>query len=209
MRWWLRAHRTGTVVAVAVGLGALTWLAASGTAIEGTIASPIAAGSAVPIALWLPLAFVATLCWSCSIDDERSGRTIAIRSDRRLLAGFVAAAVGLALLALVPALATQADPSAAIARNAAGLTGLALLARLRLGSTGASAITAAYLALAALLGARPHGAAAWWAWPVAEPVDAWGVGVAAALLLVGLLATASDPRAVPWPRRAAATRWRT
>lgn len=209
MRWWLQAHRASTVAAVAIGLGMAAWLAASGSAIQGAMASPIAAGSAIPIALWLPLAFVATLCWSCSIDDERSARTIAIRSDRPLLAGFVATAVALALLALLPALATQADPSAAITRNAAGLTGLAPLARLRVGGAGASAITAAYLALAALLGARPQGAAAWWAWPVAEPVDAWGAGVAVALLVLGLLATASDPRAVPWPRRAAATRWRT
>jgi hypothetical protein len=94
-----------------------------------------------------------------------------------------------ALLALLPALATDPGPSAAVARNVIGLTGLALLVRHHVGAAGASATAAAHLALAALLGARPQGEAAWWAYPVAEAVDPWGAGVAVALLLLGLTVT--------------------
>ncbi len=64
--------------------------------------SPIRAGVATPLALWFPLGIVVAVCWACSIDEGRSGRSVTVRSNALLLAAFVAAVVSSAVLALVP-----------------------------------------------------------------------------------------------------------
>ena len=186
MRWWLRAHRAGALLGMVVGLGCFAWVSASGLAFDGSIASPVRAGSAVPLALWLPLGLVAALCWSSSVDDTSGARGVAKRSNSLLLVGFVVAVVVTSLAALIPAMVDAPQLMTAVARNIVGLVGLAMLAQRRLGAAGASAVTAAYLVIAALLGARTGGSAAWWAWPVAERLDAWGVFVAVSLLLGSL-----------------------
>ncbi len=189
MRWWLRAHRTGPLIGIIAGLGCLALAAASGLALDGSVTSPVNAGSAVPLILWLPLTVIAALCWACSIDDSLHSRAIAVRPNRLLLTGFVLAAVITSVAALIPAAVLEPGLMACAARNTIGLTGLAMIVRPRVGAAGASAASAGYLATAALLGAEPGGSAAWWAWPVAQRLDPWGVLVATALLLGGLTTT--------------------
>lgn len=189
MTWWLKAHRAGPLAAITIALGALAWLAASGRAFGGSVASPVKAGSAVPLALWLPLGVVAALCWSCSVDDALNARAVAVRPNRLLLTGFVAATAATAIAVLVPAATAAPSMTFGVARNIAGLIGLAMILRPRLGTAGASACVAGYLAVAALLGAEPSGAAAWWAWPVAQHLDPWGALAASGLLAMGLAVT--------------------
>lgn len=189
MSWWLKAHRASLLAAIIAALGALAWLAASGRVLGGSIASPVKAGSAVPLALWLPLGVVASLCWSCSVDDVLNARTVAVRADRLLLTGFVAATTATAIAALLPAAVTAPSITGGVARNIVGLIGIAMIVRPRLGSAGASAAVAGYLAVAALLGAGPSGGAAWWAWPVAQRLDPWGAVAASVLFAIGLAVT--------------------
>lgn len=190
MRWWLKAHQTGPLAAVIVGLGCFTWLAASGRALGGSVASPVKAGSAVPIILWLPLAIVAALCWACSVDDLASARAVSIRSNRLLLTGFIAATMALAAAAVAPAAFSAPLLTAGVVRNIVGLVGLATILRPRIGAPAASATTAGYVAIAALLGAEPDGHAAWWAWPTAQHLDSWGPIAAGTLFAAGLATTA-------------------
>lgn len=189
MIWWLEAHRAGPLAGVTAGLGLVAWLAASGRVLGGSIASPVAAGSAIPLVLVLPLGIVAALCWACSTDDAIGARAVAVRPNGFLLASYAAVAVFLAVVALVPSALSAPALTAAIARNVVGLVGFALIVRARVGAAGASGLTAAYLAVAAALGAGPAGGAAWWAWPVAHHVGGCDGATAAVLLVVGLART--------------------
>lgn len=173
MTWWLRAHQAHLPITAVVGVCIVAWLAAGGAALDGAIASPVKVGVAVPMVLWAPIAVVAAVCGALSVDDGRPDRSVTVRSNDALTAGFVVTILAVLLLGLLPAVVLVGSDPASVGRNAVGLVGLALLLRRRFGGGAATAIVAGYFVACALLGAEPDGGAAWWAWPVADlgPVD--------------------------------------
>ncbi len=194
MSWWLRAHRAGPLAAMLVAFGAVVWASNVRGAAGGRVPSPIRAGVATPLALWFPLGIVVAVCWACSIDEGRSGRSVTVRSNALLLAAFVVAVVSSAVLALVPMALDAPTLAAAVARNVVGLTGMALVLRRWAGGSGAAALTAGYLALAASLGAQPGGGASWWAFPVADRLGPGDAAIAALVFLAGMAALAAAPK---------------
>jgi hypothetical protein len=208
MRWWLRVHRTAPLALVLVAFGALAWASTSRGALGGRVPSPIRAGVATPVALWLPLGVMAAVCWACSVDEGRPDRSVTVRSNSRLLAGFVVAAVVSSVLVLAPTALGAPALAAAVARNVVGLVGVAMVLRRWIGGSAATAFTVGYLAIAASLGAQFGGGASWWAFPVSERVGAGDLAPAALAFAAGLaaLAVAAPTRRRPRNRDGSSTR---
>ncbi|GII61224.1 hypothetical protein Skr01_13090 [Sphaerisporangium krabiense] len=172
MRTWLRVHHAGRVALALVTTAGL--VAAAG---EVTVPVP-ALPAGVPLALVLPLGASAVLVRG-AYAGPASQEALAVRPAGALRDGMVAAVCLLALLAALAA-AGAVPYALAAARNLAGFTGLAVLAA-RWRRDAATAVPAAYLVGAALLGG---GEGAVWCWPVASASSpgAWVVPVAALVL---------------------------
>ena len=189
MIWWARIRRTRALVAVVLGVVALTVVAGT---VDLPLPSLLGSAAPVPLGMFPPLAVAILLVAGLLNGDEQAESTSA-RPIAVLDAGLALAACAAVTLLSVPWFLVEADRVLlACARNTCGYVGLALLVRAT-GRNEAAALFPVVAALLASLFGRSTGSIAWWAWPVAAGDDPLAAGLALATLVLGL-AAALRPR---------------
>ncbi len=187
MTFWLRVRRMRTGVAV-VAIVVLLLVAVGDLAVP-MLSLAVLAEVALPVSLVAPVALAIVVTWSLARGDERL-EGVAVRPVAAFDAALALALTGgFACLTIVLDLGGFMDLGVESARNAFGLTGLALITRWLTGSGVAGVVPVAYVIVVGFFGGQTVRSAEWWAWLIRPAGSGSAVAQAITLFMIGLALT--------------------